>query len=730
MRLFIAEKPDMGRKIASFLPGPHVKKPGYIETGGGLVTWCVGHLLEQSQPGAYGEKYEKFPGVFDDLPIVPTQWKLEPIESKRRQISAIRDLLKQCTEVIHAGDPGREGQLIVDEVLDFCNNRKPVQRLSLNALDKTSVMRALASLQPNTQFHSLYQAALGRQRADWMVGMNMSRAFTILGSRQGYRGVLSIGRVQTPTLAIVVRRDAEIDAFVPKDYWSVHALFKAIGGEFWTTWLPPGNSLEDGVETDDDEEDESEDDVGPGAAGATGTAIASWQDESRRVIVKTVAEKVAQDARAAGFGVVSKAEKKPVIEQAPVLFELTSLQSEVHALTSASLKEVLDACQKLYENGHVSYPRTDCAYLPESQHADAGGILAVIAGALPQLAPFMAKADPTRKSRVFDDKKMEKQEHHAIVPTASPPDVASLPPLEASVYTVVAKRYLAQFLPLCEVDKSLIEVECAGHLFAARGRIVRIAGWRELFASAKAVVTGKVEATLPSVDVGQRLDLGQAKVEEHRTSPPARYTQGTLVKAMKHVYLLVKDPVERKKLKAVEGIGRSATRAAILENLLKRGFLLSEKNKLSSSSVAKILVGAAPAALTDPGLTARWETALDAVATGAVALPLFEQKQVQWIQSLLVAAAATQLPPPPPEAAWPAGGGSGSGGGKKFPAKKSGKPSARSGPPRPVDPNAVPCPKCKQGAMLPRQVKAGAHAGKSFMGCSNYPACKHSEWPK
>lgn len=741
MRLFIAEKPNMGKTIAGFLPGPHTKHRDHIETGGGIVTWCVGHLLEQAEPGAYGEKWLKFPGNLEDLPIVPDQWKLEPVDDKKAQVATIKRLLKQCTEVVHAGDPGREGQLIVDEVLEFCGNRKPVLRIMLNALDKATVMKALASLQPNANFHSLYQAALGRQRADWMVGMNFSRAYTILGQRQNYRGVLPIGRVQTPTLAIVVRRDEEIEAFVPKDFFSVHAQFKAPEGDFWTTWLPPGNRLTEESDDDKDEGDEEEEDT------SSATPPAPWQDEQRRVVDKTVADKVAADVRAAGFGMVVKAERKPVEELAPVLFELSTLQTELNASTGAGVKDILGACQSLYEKGHVSYPRTDCAYMPESQHGEAAGILAVIGATVPALAPFMNMADATRKSRVFDDKKMVNQEHHGLAPTASAPNLASLSPLEQSLYEAVARRYLAQFLPVCEADKSVIEVESAGHRFAARGRIVRVQGWRVLFASkaATAAAAGgkaqddkKAAATLPAVNEGDKLNTGEVRVDSHRTTPPARYTQGTLLRGMKHIHLLVTDPVERKKLKAVEGIGRAATRAAIVEGLLKRGLLTTEKNKLFSSNVARILVKNAPRALVDPGLTARWETALDAVASGQVALPLFEQKQVQWIQGLLTSVATITLPPPPPEAVYTPGGGGGSGGGARKPyaasgksgAGKSGGKSASSAPRKPAPAGAPQCPKCKKGVMVAREVRSGEHQGKKFMGCTNFPECKHSEWPK
>lgn len=733
----------MGRKIAAVLSGNVQKKEGYVEAGGDVVSWCFGHLLEQAPPGAYDERYAKFPGKMEDLPVMPTQWKVEVVDGKQKQISVLRQLLKQCTEVVHAGDPGREGQLIIDEVLDFLGNKKPVKRLILNALDKPTIQKALSNLYPNQDYFSLYQAALGRQRADWMVGMNLSRAYTILADRQGYRGVLSIGRVQTPTLAIVVKRDEEIENFIPKDFWSISATFAADiapNEPFKCRWLPHGADAgaedNDGKDPLDRDEDEggSEEEATPemeAAAAAQAASRPAWLDEKNRIIDGTQAEKIVAEVKAAGKGKITSAVHKPAVEAPPLPFELTSLQSELNRLTGASIKQVLEACQSLYEKGHVSYPRTDCAYLPPTQLPDVPGVLAAVGRADPALATFLPQTDATRQSRAWDAKKMEKQEHHAIIPTGTPPNLADFSPLEQALYKAVAKRYLAQFMPECQVDKSSIEIDCAGHRFVARGRIVRQNGWRDLYKN-DAQDTPKNEAAtaLPPVEAGQEAQLKDAKSTASRTSPPPRFTQGMLVKAMKHVDRLVDDPVERKKLKVVEGIGRSATRAAIIDNLLKREFLVPEKGKaLISSPIARILVHAAPKQLTDPGLTARWETVLDAVGTGQISLATFEQKQTAWLTSLLQGAAATTLPQLPPQApkTYSSGGksasssrsaGAKSGSGKSSGAKSGGAKGAKT------------CPKCKKGQMREREVKAGANAGKKFLGCSNYPECKHSEWPK
>lgn len=740
MRLFIAEKPNMGRELARFLPGPHVKKDGYIETGGGYVTWCIGHILEQVPPEAYDERYKQW--RLEDLPIMPQQWKMQPSGDKRRQVSVIKDLLKKCTSVVNAGDPGREGQLIVDEVLEFLGNRKPVERILLNALDKATVMKALGSMVDNAQFHNLYQAALGRQRADWLIGMNMTRAYSVLASQQGRRGVLSAGRVQSPALAIVARRDAEIENFVPQDFWSISAQFAdptQADLPFWAKWLPQGvasgdldkadaNGEVDPVEVED-EEDEAD---AQANAGASKPVLPSWLLPPNRILDRTQADRIAQEIKATNDAKVVGYENKPAKESAPLPFELTGLQAAMNSKHGVSVQQTLDACQSLYEKGFASYPRTDCSYLPTSQHPDAAGILAVVAGSLPDLAGLVAKSDPNLQGRAFNDAKMG--EHHAIIPTLQQPDVAQLSDLEQKVYRAISLNYLAQFFPDCLVDKATVEVLAGGHRLVAKGRVVKDPGWRVVFGGAQADEGKAKEATptLPTLTVGQALETREVKNQANQTKPPPRFTQGTLLKAMQHVDRLVSDPELKKKLKAVEGIGRSATRAGIIETLLKRQFLYTQGKQIISTPIGRALVNILPPELTDPALTARWETILDAISTGQVQLSLFEERQRMWVQQLVDRARNTPLPQLPPSDAPPArtGGSSrgagtssrGTGTAKKASGGKASGGGAKAG--------GKACPKCGKGVMRDREVKSGPNAGKKFKGCSNFPECKHSEWPK
>lgn len=733
MRLFIAEKPNMGRELARFLPGPHVRKDGYIETGGGYVTWCIGHILEQANPEDYDERFKQW--RLEDLPIMPSQWKMKPADSKRKQVSVIRDLLKKCSSVVNAGDPGREGQLIVDEVLEFLGNKKPVERILLNALDKATVTKALNSMVDNRQFHDLYQAALGRSRADWLIGMNLTRAYSVLASQQGRRGVLSVGRVQSPTLAIVARRDEEIENFKPQDFWSISALFADPGQAdlpFWARWLPSGVSMKDldkadqGAD-DEGEEDEEEDEADAAITqGANAGAKPSWLLSPNRILDRAQAERIAAEIQSATDVQVAGYENKPAKESAPLPFELTGLQAAMNAKHGASVKQTLDACQSLYEKGFASYPRTDSPYLPTSQHPDVGAILQVVADALPDLATLVQGADPSLQGRAFNDEKLG--EHHAIIPTLEKPDLSQLSDLEQKVYRAISLSYLAQFYPDCLVDKATVEVKAGEHRLVAKGRVVKDPGWRVVFASAGQDDEKKgkdATPTLPVLSQGQALETREVKNQANQTKPPPRFTEGTLLNAMKHVDRLVDDPALKKKLKSVEGIGRSATRAGIIETLLSRGFLQTQSKKLISTPIGRAMVKMIPADLTDPALTARWETILDAIASGQVQLSLFEERQKMWVQQLVDKVKSTPLPPLPANEA-PArrssSGGARTGGTRR--ASKAGSRSAKGAG------GGKACPKCGKGVLRDREVKQGPHKGKKFKGCSNFPECKHSEWPK
>lgn len=701
MLLFIAEKPAMGKTIAKMLPGPHKNMDGYVETGGGYVSWCVGHLLEQAEPGEYDKKWEAFPGRFEDLPIIPDAWKLKPADGKSKQVNVIKGLLKQCSGVVNAGDPGREGQLIIDELLTYLGNKKPVQRILLQALDDATIKRALANLQDNRTFYPLYQAGLGRQRADWIVGMSMSRAYTILGQKNGYRGVLSVGRVQSPTLAIIVRRDREIENFVSKDYFVVSGSFDVGGAKFETRWKHPPS-------------DDSN---------------ASWMDESGRIIDKTKADEIV--ARCSGKqGAVTLFEDKDAEESQPLPFNLSGLQGFASGKWGYTAQQVLDICQSLYDKKLQSYPRTDCVYLPESQLADGASIARAVERSFPEFSSLVSGADFSIKSHAWNDSKLG--EHHGIIPTQADASAVSLTAEETNIHRAVCQRYLSQFYDVCRVKKARVEIEVSGETFSASGRVVVSPGWRVVFGAETHEAEDETKDSegldenqaLPPMNIGDSASALRISHVAKKTKPPARFTDGTLLKAMVSVHQLVDDPALKQKLKDTKGIGQEATRAAIIETLVRRGFIERQKKQLVSSQIGRALVDALPPKMVDPAVTALWENALEAVATGRITLDVFMGKQVDWVQKLMTDAKDSvihNLPSAPPPKPY-------SGAGGKSAAKAStGKASSsktNSGGSAPT------CPKCKKGKMYERVAKNGPNAGNKFLGCSNYPECKHVENPK
>lgn len=718
-KLWIFEKPNVAKNVAQQLPGPHKSNNGYIETGDGIVTWAVGHLLEQCYPEDYDPNLKKW--AFDTLPILPDKWKLKPTPSKAKQVSIIKQLIKDCDVVVNGGDEGREGQLLVDELLYYFNWKKKTLRYLCAEVTPNAIKKAINNLQPNENYYNLYMSALMRSRADWLVGINGTRAFTLKAQENGYNGVLSVGRVQTPTVALVVKRDLEIENFIPQEYWALSAKFADSNQPnipFWTRWLPPGLSLEQALKQskiddtgENNEEDEDED------ATSTTSGRPAWLDENNRIIDKQIAHDIIEKVKKAGKGHVSLYIKKPAEELAPLPFELTNLQAYVSSKYGVSLEDVMKACQSLYEKGYTTYPRTDCEYLPEAQHADAPQILDALRKCTPRLEGLIDGANKSIKSRAFNDAKIG--EHHAIIPTYQTPNFSSLDDIEQKTYNVIADRYIAQFYPNCKVDKTKIEITIAEERFATSGRVVKDLGWRIIY---QGETTAGQEDTLPVLNQGDNVDLKDTKIENKFTSPPPYYDQSSLLKAMKNIYLTVSDPIERKKLKALDGIGRSATRTGIIGNLFSKNLLAKQGKKVYSTPAARVLVQSVPKQLIEPQTTAQWEAYLDDVANGKIKGEQFEAQQKKVSAWIVDFAKQMKLQPiegmtAPAKKSYSGGSSSG----KSTPAKKSSGSAASKG---------KKCPKCGQGTMVQRQVKSGPKQGTKFLGCSNYPNCNHSEWPK
>lgn len=611
MRLFIAEKPSLGRAIAQYLPIkgiPHGSAQGkgatHIVAGNDVVSWCFGHLLEMAEPDQYSAAYKRW--SFNTLPIVPTDWILLPRESAKAQINTIKLLLETCDMVIHAGDPDREGQLLVDELLEHLGNTKPVQRIWLSALDESNVRKALANLKDNTNFANLKASAEARQRGDWLVGMNLTRAYTLAGQRGGYQGVLSIGRVQTPTLALVVNRDLSIENFKPRDFYAVVATIQAANGDFLARWKPS-------------------DDVPV--------------DESGRVIDQKIAEQIATKTMGTTGTVVSfiTAKKK---QAAPLPFSLSTLQALANKKLGLGAQEVVDIAQSLYESKLTTYPRTDCNYLPESQLGDAAKILASLP---PEYEEFVKQADASLKSSAWNDKKITA--HHAIIPTGHRAHISGK---QKQLFDLIARAYLAQFFPASTYCETNIVLDLNGEPFTASGKVPLTPGWKIVYEAIEEETTtesrDKAEKqTLPLVKKGESVACTDTKVEFKKTTPPARFTEGTLIQAMTNIHHLVDDPELKRRLKETAGIGTEATRAGIIETLKKRTFITQKGKQILSTKAGRQLIAALPNSVKSPGLTGLFEQLLDGIADGRFTMEQFLKKQSEFVAKFVTHAKTSNL---------------------------------------------------------------------------------------
>ncbi|HAT6803635.1 TPA: DNA topoisomerase III [Citrobacter freundii] len=598
MKLFLCEKPSQGRDIAKVL-GATQRGDGCLTGNGITVTWGFGHLLETESPEGYDEKYKKW--TLTDLPVIPEQWKLVVKPATKKQFMIIQKLLKKATSVVIATDADREGEMIAREILDACKFRGPLSRLWLSALDDASIRKGLASLKPGEETESLYQAGLGRARADWLCGMNLTRLYTLLGQRQGRKGVFSVGRVQTPTLRLIVDRDRLIASFVPRNYWTLMVHLSGQNTVFQAQWQAPENAC----------------------------------DEENRCISESVLQQASAEIRHAGQAHVISTEIKRVKESAPLPFDLGTLQQVCSKRFGFGAQQVLDIAQSLYETHKATtYPRTDCGYLPGSMFTEAPQVLRAMQVTDPTLTSLLTQCNQQHKSRVWNDSKITA--HHAIIPTTQPADISKMSNDEQQVYDLIRRHYLAQFLPLHEADRTQIQLCCAGHTLIANGNVVVIPGWKTVFSGDDQADSDT--QSLPELAENTRCPVQGCDIKSQKTRPPEHYTEGTLIAAMKNAARFVADERLKQRLKDSAGLGTEATRAGIIETLLKRGYIHKEKRHLVSTDSAEMLITMLPDIVKDPGMTALWEQALDDIAANKLPLAVFLQKQTVWITTMVAQA--------------------------------------------------------------------------------------------
>lgn len=722
--LYIAEKPSVGKAIAEGLGGIKEKTRTHIVTAKGVVTWCFGHLLEQAEPDAYlprdvptgstGRKKWREA----DLPIIPQKWILHPKREAREQLAMIKKLLADASEVVHAGDPDKEGQLLVDEVLEYFHWKGKTQRILPNALDSASIAKALKAVQDNRNFAGLRDAALSRSRADWLVGMNLSRSYTLAAqkSNPGKRaGVFSVGRVQTPTLALIVARDEAIENFVAKDYFVPRAVIKHANGSFEAAWERRANDERPGI------------------------------DEEGRVTDKRLADAIVA-ATQGQTGAIKEFSAKLKKESQPLPWALSALQVAASARYGMSAKQVLDTCQSLYEtHALTSYPRTDCPYLPVSQFADRQAVLAAVASNMPSMAGALKSANLSLQTAAWDDKKVKA--HHGIVPTAKKANFASLNQNEQRIYEMIVMAYVAQFHPEHVYESRQTRVEIKNETFVASSKETQSPGWRAFWWESSKNNEGEASKSLPDMKKGDPAKAEKVVLDTKQTRPPARFNEGSLINAMVNIHRFVENPEVKKRLKGVEGLGTEATRASIIETLINRDFVEKKGKQLISTPKGRLLVKSVDPEVADPGLTAMWEDVFERIQDGEVKISQFMTRQEEVIRGLVSKALLRKLVIPglpdfgdKPQGASGKSAGTGRGRKRASTAKSTSAGKPRTGgksskkaqapanqkvshhPPAqtPSSKNGPSCPSCKTGTLQQRAGKFGP-----FWGCSEYRAgCK------
>ena len=676
--LYLCEKPSQGRDIARIL-GANQRKEGYLQGDKLIVSWCIGHLLEMIPPDEYDSRYKRW--SLTHLPILPQDWKMAPKKSTSKQLTVLKNLLKRCHSVVIATDADREGETIAREVLDYFNYKGSSRRLWLSALDTVSVQRALNNIRPSKETEPLYYSGLARGRADWLIGMNLTRAFTLLAND---RQVRSVGRVQTPTLALIVKRDREISNFKPVSYYEVMAYFKTnngIEGELLETkWQLPESLSK------------------------------AQADEPKQCLDKQMAEAVI-DRCQQQMGIVTTATTARKKQPPPLLYNLSGLQQEASRRWGYGAQDVLNLAQSLYETHKLtSYPRSDCEYLPLSQFNDVGQVLQALAKNDASLSELIAQADKKQRSRVWNDKKITA--HHAIIPTQATPGISRLNTKELNIYNLIRRRYIAQFFPDFEYDQSTIIITIKPDQFKASGRIARVKGWK---LALEAETTQSLTTTknnddnkkeLPAVKKGEQLLCDHLKLLDKLSKPPRHYTEGTLIKAMETIGTQVTDKVMKKILRETAGLGTQATRANIIQTLFQRKFIQQEKKLLKATSLGVKLIDAVPDTIKDPLLTAQWEQQLDDIANNrGQDLNGFLQQQI-----MLLKAIVTQLKTP-----------------------KTTVKSAKIITSANMDPSKQykagdSCPVCSH-TLETRNAVRGKKVGQDYIGCSDFPDCRFYFWP-
>lgn len=579
MRVVIAEKPSVARDIAKVI-GANNKKDGYIEGNNYIVTWCIGHLVGLAVPSSYDEKYKKW--NLNDLPIIPEQFKYEVLENDKKQYNIIKELINKSnvTEVIFAADAGREGELINRLVYNQAKCTKPVKRLWISSMTNEAIRKGFENLKNGSEYDNLYKSAECRAIADWLIGINASRKYSIAYSK------LTLGRVQTPTLAMIVQRQHEIDNFKPSLYYEIIANYKEFSGKFIN------------------------------------------KENDCKIDSIEIAEQILKETR--GFnGIIENIEKKNKKLNPPLLYDLTELQREANKRFGYSAQQTLDVAQSLYEKHKATtYPRTDSRYLSDDMKTTFLDILSAIGHNYYQdkILDIMHKLMDIKaenyKNRCINNSKIS--DHHAIIPTNKKVNLQDLNNEELNIYKLICTRFIVQFLHSYEYEETIIKVKISKHAFISKGNTIMNLGWKALEANNYEIDASEKDdnITLPLVSIGNMIDVIDFNRIDKKTTPRKQFTEATLLSAMESAGQYVENDDLREQLKD-KGIGTPATRASIIEKIIKEEYVIRKGKSLVPTQKGMDLISIAPLELISPELTGAWEQKLNKIAKGDLDSKLF-----------------------------------------------------------------------------------------------------------
>lgn len=590
MKVVIAEKPDQASKLAA--PFKPKKQQGFLEVPpqqafpkGAYFTWAVGHICELLSPEEYNPSWKRW--SLGTLPMVPDQFKYKVMKSKAKQFQVIKQLLKkpEVTEVIHAGDAGREGELIIRTILATAGIKKPMKRLWISSLTEKAVREGFASLLPEEDTRNLYFEASARASADWLVGMNASRVYTLLMKGKGVSDVFSAGRVQTPTLALIVKREREIADFKSEPFWEVMAAFSVNGKTYEGKW---------------------------------------HKENETRIMDQALAEKIA------AFCKGKPAEIKELLKerkefQPPYLFNLSSLQAAANSAFKFSPKKTLDIAQSLYTKGIISYPRSDSSFITKEEAGAIPDIFAKLKSK-PEYRDFLPAPIPSimNNKRYVNEKKVT--DHYAIIPTEQVPNTQKLSDDERKIYDLIAKRLIAAHYPAAIFDYTTVQTLVDGRAeFVSKGKQLIEEGWRKVLYTETPKDDGDV--LLPELEEGEKGSVKKVKVKEGKTQPPKRYTEGQLITLMKTAGKHLDNQELEKVLKKTEGLGTEATRAGIITMLKDRNYIKVQKNLVYATEKGMLLIEAiGEKILASPEMTAKWEQRLSEIGEGKASASVFMEQ--------------------------------------------------------------------------------------------------------